>query len=561
MNQKTLLIILISLIGSFISNGEILRETRAVWVTTNFQLDWPPKSFDEDEQKNKLREIFIDLKQKNINTVYFQVRSNGTVMYNSNIEPYSPYITGEVGSTPTYDPLQYAIELGREFNLEVHAWVNMIRCFSGSDERFLRHPNHIRNTHPEWTERVMDENGRLSYWLNPGHIKSQDYLVDLLLELSNNYDIDGIHLDFFRYPGENFEDAKYFKNNDLNLSLEDWRRNNLTAILRKFKERVTPINPFLKVGATPIGIRKSLNGANGWEGYSSVFQDTERWLKESLVDYLTPQIYWDFEKNPRFDVLAKDWVDKAYNKNIILGLAAYKKDVLPELENMIKLSREIGASGISFFRYENISDKSFQYFSQVSFPKNMPWKEDKTISVTSEIVSEFKPVSEDEIIIYWNDSNKEITKTFRKYALLNNTTPIKLLSLTKDKVKLKFGNPSKLMYNYSISKIDRLWNYTSLSNTLLVSVPFLYHLKKSAIISSRPFVYEQNENNFLLSITSHYNQKAILDIITKENLRKQIFAELNVGFNIIPFDEKLSNLRSIIITYSENNEQQEVTFF
>ncbi len=143
----------------------------------------------------------------------------------------------------------------------------------------------------------------------------------------------------------------------------------LTTILRKFKERINPKNSLIKIGATPIGIRKSLNGAIGWEGYSSVYQDTETWLREGLVDYLTPQIYWDFNKNPKFDILAKDWVEKSFNKNIILGLAAYKTDVALELTEMINLSREIGAAGISFFRYSNIANNSDDYFQDFAFPQ------------------------------------------------------------------------------------------------------------------------------------------------------------------------------------------------
>jgi len=350
-----------------INEAQQKRETRAVWITTNFKLDWPPNTTDEDEQKESLKNIFIDLQSKNFNTVYFQVRSNGTVMYNSEIEPFSPYITSEVGKLPSYDPLQYAIDLGKQYNLEVHAWVNMIRCFSGNDDRFLKHPKHVRNANPDWTVRVMDENGSLSYWLNPGYFQVQDYLVDILVEITGRYDVDGIHLDFFRYPDKNFDDDKYFTDYGFNISLADWRRNNITNILRKFKERAIPVNPFLKVGATPIGIRHNLEGARGWEGYSSVFQDTETWLKEELVDYLVPQIYWNFDKNPRFDILAKDWVTKSHNKNIVLGLAAYKSDVKLELNQMIEYSREIGAAGVAFFRYGNIKNNYSSFFNIFRF--------------------------------------------------------------------------------------------------------------------------------------------------------------------------------------------------
>jgi uncharacterized lipoprotein YddW (UPF0748 family) len=541
--------------------GQAKRETRAVWVTTNFKLDWPPNTTDAENQKRSLRDIFQNLKSKNFNTVYFQVRSNGTVMYNSKIEPSSPYLTGEVGGTPNYDPLQYALELGKEFNLEVHAWVNMMRCFSGSDDEFLKHPRHIRNAHPDWTVRVMGENGRLSYWMNPGYFRAQDYLVDILLEITSNYDVDGIHLDFFRYPDKKFEDDKYFKTYGLNVSLSDWRRNNLTTILRKFKDKATPINPYLKVGATPIGIRKSLNGANGWEGYSSVFQDTEKWLEEELVDYLTPQIYWNFERNPKFDILAKDWVKKSYNRNIILGLAAYKKDVKPELQKMIHFSREIGAAGISFFRYDNISSKSDEYFNNIAFPTNMPWKEDEKSREIEDIFSSYRHLSDNEILVGWNDKNKNISNEFRNYVLLNETKPIKFLSLTKNKVKLKFGNPSKLMYGYQICKLDRLWNYSSVSNLLKLEVHFLSELKNASGLNTSLVIYKHNENLSFLSITSYYNQTVLLDIISKENLIKQQLLTLKMGLNIIPIDENFKLIRTLRVTYGDSNRQEELNFY
>jgi len=541
--------------------GEWERETRAVWVTTNYTLDWPPKSFDEEVQKQSLRNIFKNLSNKNFNTVYFQVRSNGTVMYNSNIEPSSPYLTGEVGIKPNYDPLQYAIELGKEYNLEVHAWVNMMRCFSGSDERFLKHPKHVRNAHPDLTVRVMDENGNLSYWMNPGYFRAQDYLVDLLNELTGKYDIDGLHLDFFRYPGKRFEDDKYFSSYGLNVSLEDWRRNNLTTILRKFKKSVKPKNPYMKVGATPIGIRKNLNGANGWEGYSSVFQDTETWLAEELVDYLTPQIYWDLDKEPKFEVLAKDWVNKSYNRNIILGLGAYKKNIKPQLKKMIDLSRNIGAAGISFFRYEFISSKSDDYFDHLTFPKNMPWKEKEGTPTSNTIIGTFEKLSEDEIIINWIDKQKYNSNDQRNYVLLNGNIPIKFLSLNKNKVKLKFGKPSKLMYNYQICKLDRLWNYSSVSNPIEITVPYLHELKLLSGITSKPFLFKQNEAQAILSIMSHSDQSAIIDIFNKENLRKQQLTKLKVGLNLILVEENLKLIKTVRITYGDTNRQEELNFY
>lgn len=550
------ILLIILLFNSSLLSDSMGRETRAVWVTTNFALDWPPKTTDEAVQKESLRKIFEDLSKKNFNTVYFQVRSNGTVFYNSDIEPYSPYLTGETGAKPNYDPLQYAIELGREFNLEVHAWVNMMRCFSGSDERFLKHPNHIRNAHPDWTVRVMQE-GRLSYWLNPGYFRVQDYLVDLLSEISGKYDIDGIHLDFFRYPDKNFEDDKYFESYGFNVGLAEWRRNNLTTILRKFKERVKPRNPYLKVGATPIGIRKNLEGAVGWEGYSSVFQDTERWLKEELVDYLTPQIYWNLNDNPRFDILAKDWVDKSYNRNIILGLAAYKSDVNSELQDMIKFSREINAAGVSFFRYENISDDKYNFFNGLAFPSNMIWKQDKNY-IQENIPASYLILDEDEVMIRWNYASLNRDNLRRGFALLNGEKPIKILSLNKDRLRLKFGKPSSLMYQYRICELDRLWNYSALSEEQSIVVPYLGKLKLSAFQSRSPVLINQMDKFAVLAITSTHEQPATIDILNIENIGNQLFITLKTGLNLIPIEENIKILKKLKITYLDSGKSEEL---
>ncbi|MCP5061938.1 MAG: family 10 glycosylhydrolase, partial [Ignavibacteriae bacterium] len=514
--------------------AQVQRETRAVWLTTNFASDWPPNTYDIQIQKDSLREIFRSLKSKHFNTVYFQVRSNGTSMYRSFIEPFSPYITGTVGDDLPYDPLQFAIDLGKEFHLEVHAWVNMVRCFTGSNESILSHPDHVRSKHPEWTVRRMRDDGKLSYWLNPGLFEVQEHLTRILLEISNNYDIDGIHLDFFRYPDKSFKDREIYNQFSNNLTLDDWRRNNLTEILRSFKKRVKPKNPYLKVGATPIGIRKSLKGAIGWEGYSSVYQDTEKWLQEGLVDYLTPQIYWPFEDNPRFDVLADDWVKKAYGKNIVLGLAAYKPDVKIELDEMVNYSRKISAAGISFFRYKHIAQVEDSYFSKLAFPKEMSWKVNNKIDTHYNFECNTKDISTNEVLLSWRDLDNNDLRYYALNSFTNDSTySTKLISPKKNKIKLKFGKPKKLQYKYSIGKLDRLWNESNMCNQFAVNVPYLKSLKKSANISTKPMLVELSDSNSFLSLFSSFDQDIVLEIITKENLITQRKVNLSFGQNIL----------------------------
>ena len=128
---SSFLLSLIFLLITFQSiTAQTERETRAVWVATNFRLDWPPPTFDQEKQKQALIDIFDDIKSKNLNTVFFQAGINGTVLFKSSFDPYSPYITGEVDRGGAYDPLQFAIEQAHKRGLEIHAWINCIRCFS-----------------------------------------------------------------------------------------------------------------------------------------------------------------------------------------------------------------------------------------------------------------------------------------------------------------------------------------------------------------------------------------------------------------------------------------------
>ncbi|MCW8851002.1 MAG: family 10 glycosylhydrolase, partial [Melioribacteraceae bacterium] len=314
-----------------------------------------------------------------------------------------------------------------------------------------------------------------------------------------------------------------------------------------------PKNSLIKIGATPIGIRKSLNGAIGWEGYSSVYQDTETWLREDLVDYLTPQIYWDFNKNPKFDILAKDWVEKSFNKNIVLGLAAYKPDVALEINDMINLSREIGAAGISFFRYANIAKKSDDYFQDFAFPPDMPWKRTSLMTLNSRISSTYSNISADDIILEWNDSSAIASNIFRNYVLLQNSIPIKFLGLDKQKLKLKFKRPSKLMYEYQICKLDRLWNFTSQSNSMKVNVPYLSELKKSSKINFKPILHKQDNEKVYILITANETQSIFLDTFNIENIRKQQIFELKMGMNICSIGENFKSIKTIRITYADNS--------
>ena len=205
-----------------LSFGTPKYEVRAVWLTTMGGLDWP-HSYSQsarsmEKQKEELRNILDRLKQANINTVILQTRIRGTVIYPSRYEPWDGCLSGFPGKSPGYDALAFAINECHKRGMEVHAWIvampvgkwNQLGC------RMLRRrfPGLIRRIGPEG-------------YMNPEDPRTGDYLAEICAEITHRYDIDGINLDYIRYP----------ENWSIRVS-HDAARNYITSIVRKIHDAV-----------------------------------------------------------------------------------------------------------------------------------------------------------------------------------------------------------------------------------------------------------------------------------------------------------------------------------
>jgi uncharacterized lipoprotein YddW (UPF0748 family) len=131
------------------------------------------------------------LKEAGINTVFLQTRVRGTVIYPSAFEPWDDCITGRAGKAPGYDPLEFAIEECHKRGLQLHAWVVTIPIGKwkklGCAQLNKKHPNMVKR---------IGEDG----YMNPESPKTAEYLAKICKEIVDNYDVDGIHLDYIRYP-------------------------------------------------------------------------------------------------------------------------------------------------------------------------------------------------------------------------------------------------------------------------------------------------------------------------------------------------------------------------
>lgn len=337
------------------------REVRAAWVVTvkAERQNWP-KSFDPEEQKRALVGIFRSMRNANLNTVVLQIRARGDLLYSSQYEPWAQSLTGVPGGAPLYDPLRFAVQEAHRLGMELHAWWNVVKVADGPDRPASTTPPHVVNAHRDWVKEWVNRgrNGKpmsSEWWLDMGIPEVRMYLISLVMEMVRAYDIDGLHFDYLRYPGPEFDDKKTYARYGNGMPKDDWRRENMNKFVRAAYDSILAVKPMLKVGSAPIGIYRNLPGAEGWQAYENLFQDTRRWLAEGKQDYIIPQIYWGIAGNPKFDVLVHDWQENSCGRHVYVGVGAYKSSILNEVPTLIDTTRGAGALGNCFFTYDDIN--------------------------------------------------------------------------------------------------------------------------------------------------------------------------------------------------------------
>ncbi len=358
------------------AHGQV-REMRAVWLTTLSGLDWPASSLAgrPEEQKASLRVILDDCRRMGLNTIFLQVRSRGNAFYRSTLEPWAGELTGTLGRDPGWDPLAFAIEECHARGLDLHVWVNVFKVWSGSGDPPWTQPRHILHAHPEWVTAYKGEQ-----WIDPGIPEARAWLVELFTDIVKRYDLDGIHLDYTRYPESDFSDDLTWTKSGSTESKGDWRRANVTAFIRDLHAAVTTLKPRCIIGAAPIGIYTNLPTARGWEGRNVLGQDSRAWLRDGICDYVVPQVYWGRTRHGSridFDALAQDWATHASGRHAVIGIAAYRDEVAPWLDEHVVATREAGAHGQAYFRYQHVASgtKLATVYADPALPLAYPWKD------------------------------------------------------------------------------------------------------------------------------------------------------------------------------------------
>lgn len=319
-------------------------EVRAVWLTTIGGIDWP-HSYAQSErsaekQKEELRAILDRLQKANINTILLQTRIRATTIYPSQYEPWDGCLSGFPGKSPGYDALQFAIDECHKRGMEVHAWVVTIPVGKWNSYGCRQ----LRKRFPRLIKRI-DQDG----YMDPEATQTGCYLAEMCREIVQRYDVDGIHLDYIRYP----ETWKF------RIS-KDQARGNITRIVEKIHQAVKKEKPWVKMSCSPIGKFDDLSRywSHGWNAYTKVAQDAQAWLKEGLMDELFPMMYF---RGDQFFPFAIDWKEHSYGKIIAPGLGIYFLDPkegkwnISDITSELYHLRNIG-EGHAFFRNKFLLD-------------------------------------------------------------------------------------------------------------------------------------------------------------------------------------------------------------
>lgn len=369
-------------------------QLRGVWISTVINLDWPSKETslinNNNERIAKSKKELINILDSavlnNLNAVFFQVSPEGDAMYKSAIVPYSRYLTGVYGKDPGFDPLSFAIKEAHRRKLQIHAWFNPYRVSMYTDSTTLKSMNVKKSVLAENPGWVKNSGDRLV--VDPGIPDARKWVMARVMEVVGKYDIDGIHFDDYfyheKYVGELKDDDTFKRYNNNKFKYKaDFRRNSTYQLIKELNSSIKKKKPKIKFGISPSAVwgNKKDGHADGSNtnsyltNYDKSFADTKKWVKEALIDYIAPQVYFSFsDKNVPYGTIASWWANvcKGGKVQLYIGLPLYKvndsndiylkgNNAIAEIERQINFNiRYPYIKGSIFFRAKNLTDKSKQ---------------------------------------------------------------------------------------------------------------------------------------------------------------------------------------------------------
>ena len=320
-----------------------VREFRGAWIQcVNGQF----MGMSTADMQKTLTYQLDELQKDGANAIIFQVRPECDALYNSCIEPWSRFLTGEQGKAPSpyWDPLQWMIEQCHKRGMELHAWINPYRAKTKTTH--VLSPKHIAHKRRDL---VFEYDGQ--YILNPAYDENRQYICHVVGDILRRYDVDGLHIDDYFYPypaaGCTIPDEQLYRRNPGGHSnIGDWRRYNVNLFMKEMHDTIRAVKPWVKFGVSPFGIYRNKksdpNGSDtrGLQNYDDLYADVLLWINNGWVDYCVPQIYWQIgHPTADYKTLIQWWDRNASARPLYIGedverTVKYKDDDNPNQHQM-----------------------------------------------------------------------------------------------------------------------------------------------------------------------------------------------------------------------------------
>lgn len=475
------------------------REFRAAWIATVANIDWPSApGLSSDAQKAEFIRLLDMLKRNGMNAVVVQVRPSADALYASTIEPWSYWLTGRQGDAPQpyYDPLQFMITETHKRGMEFHAWFNPYRAVF--DMRGYLAPNHITKLRPGWFLKYGDK-----LYFNPGLPEVWDYLTNLISDVVRRYDIDAVHFDDYFYPyripGKPFPDYLTYRKYGGSLGLEEWRRHNVDTVIQMLSKAIKEEKPWVKFGISPFGVWRNADkdpaGSNtraGQTNYDDLYADILLWLRKGWIDYVAPQLYWEFgHRLVAYETLLDWWAHHTYGRDLYIGQGLYRIGSNVAWREPDELPRQIEANrtypqvkGSIFYSasifYKNTlgfddSLRNHLYKYPALVPR-MPWID--SIPPEAPRLLNAVPGPEGTHLIWMDGDTTRQSSQFVIYRFVGDSIgdlndPRNMLAIINKETDTTYADVQQyfdtqvvkgLHYTYVVTALDRLHNESLISN-------------------------------------------------------------------------------------------------
>ncbi|MCH5302044.1 MAG: family 10 glycosylhydrolase [Prevotella sp.] len=483
--KKAIFLLVLAAMGALTAGAQMKREFRGAWIQcVNGQF----QGMSTQKMQQTLSYQLDELQKDGVNAIIFQVRPECDALYESRLEPWSRFLTGQQGQAPSpyWDPLQWMIEQCHRRGMELHAWINPFRARTKSTTQLST--KHIKVRKPQ---NCFEYDGLTI--LNPAIPENRDYICEVAKDIVTRYDVDGIHMDDYFYPypaaGQTIPDDQQYRQYQNGIrDRGDWRRYNVNLFIEQFYKTIHQAKPWVKVGISPFGIYRNKRSAdigsqtNGLQNYDDLYADILLWINNGWLDYCVPQIYWEIgNKAADYETLIKWWSQYASNRPLFIGedverTVKYADPQNPnshQLPAKMRLHQQLPKVKGTVLWYakavvDNVGNYGTalrqQYWRTPALQPQMAFIDGKAPKKPRSV----KPIwTSDGYVLFWSapkgkgwqdEAAKYVVYRFAKGEKIDTADPAKIVAITQQTyLKLPYDQ-GKQKYTYVVTALDRLQN-------------------------------------------------------------------------------------------------------